>query len=201
MCAGLRDAANLAWKLAAVVQGDADDTLLDSYQLEREPHVRAAIELAIGMGRVVCLLDPEAAAQRDAGMLAAKAGGAPPLPPLQPPAFPTGCVLPGSPGAGAPFPQPVTRHGARELRLDDLLGSDAWLLTRRPAAAPAEGPRVLPVDAEVLAPFRAALESWLDRQGVEAVLVRPDRYVFGAGDPDLLLKAWTHSLAPLRQAA
>lgn len=201
MCAGLRDAANLAWKLGAVVKGGADDTLLDSYQLEREPHVRAAIELAIGMGRVVCLLDPDAAAQRDAGMLAAKASGAPPLPPLHPPAFSAGCVLPGSPGAGAPFPQPVAGAGARELRLDDLLGSDAWLLTRRSAAAPAEGLRVLPLDADVLAPFRAALERWLDRQGVDAVLVRPDRYVFGAGDPDLLLKAWTQSLAPLRQAA
>lgn len=201
MCAGLRDAANLAWKLGAVVKGAADDALLDSYQLEREPHVRAAIELAIGMGRVVCLLDPEAAAERDAGMLAAKASGAPPLPPLQPPAFSDGCVLPGSPGAGVPFPQPVAREGARELRLDDWVGGEAWLLTRAPAAAPAEGLRILPLDANELAPFRAALERWLDRQGVEAVLVRPDRYVFGAGDPDLLLKAWTQNLAPLRQAA
>lgn len=201
MCAGLRDAANLAWKLDAVVKGAADDTLLDSYQLEREPHVRAAIELAIGMGRVVCLLDPEAAAQRDAGMLAVRASGAPPLPPLHPPAFSAGCVLPGSSGAGVPFPQPVAGDGARELRLDDLVGRDAWLLTRRSIAAPPGGPRVLPLDAGVLAPFRAALESWLDRQGAEAVLVRPDRYVFGAGDPELLLKAWTQSLAPLRQAA
>jgi 3-(3-hydroxy-phenyl)propionate hydroxylase len=60
MCAGLRDAANLAWKLAAVLNG-ADATLLDTYQQEREPHVRATIELAIHMGRVVCTTDPAAA--------------------------------------------------------------------------------------------------------------------------------------------
>ncbi|MFZ3008701.1 MAG: bifunctional 3-(3-hydroxy-phenyl)propionate/3-hydroxycinnamic acid hydroxylase, partial [Phenylobacterium sp.] len=77
MCSGLRDAANLAWKLEAVLAGQAADTLLDTYQAEREPHVRAAIELAIGMGRVVCLLDREAAARRDAGMRAARANGAP----------------------------------------------------------------------------------------------------------------------------
>ena len=75
MCAGIRDAANLAWKLDAVLGGRASDALLDSYQAEREPHARAAIELAIGMGRVVCTLDRAAAAQRDAAMLAARAGG------------------------------------------------------------------------------------------------------------------------------
>src|SRR5262249_42587209 len=37
MCAGLRDAANLAWKLAAVLSGHASDGLLDCYQAERLP--------------------------------------------------------------------------------------------------------------------------------------------------------------------
>src|SRR5512141_1672962 len=36
LCSGLRDAANLAWKLAAVLGGQAADTLLDTYQTERE---------------------------------------------------------------------------------------------------------------------------------------------------------------------
>lgn len=201
MCAGLRDAANLAWKLSAVLSGAASDGLLDTYQAEREPHVRSAIELAIGMGRVVCLLDPQAAAQRDAGMLAAKASGAPPLPPLQPPVFAAGCILPGAPGAGAMFPQPSAGDGVRRLRLDDLLGDEAWLLSRKAVTEPAKGARILLLDADVLAPFRGALAGWLDRQGVDAVLVRPDRYVFGAGDPDLLLKAWAQRLAPLRRAA
>jgi 3-(3-hydroxy-phenyl)propionate hydroxylase len=54
LCSGLRDAANLAWKMKRVLQGAANDSLLDSYQPERDPHVRAIIGLAIGMGRVVC---------------------------------------------------------------------------------------------------------------------------------------------------
>lgn len=200
MCAGLRDAANLAWKLASVLNGAAGDVLLDSYQAEREPHVRSAIELAIGMGRMVCLLDPAAAAARDARMLAARESGAPPLPPLQPPVFASGCVLAGAPGAGAMFPQPVAGDGASCRRLDDFLGSDAWMLSRR-TLAPAVGVRVLALDDNALAPFRAALERWLDKLGVEAVLVRPDRYVFGAGEPGALLTAWTRNLSPLRRAA
>ena len=76
MCSGIRDAANLAWKIAAVIQGRADESILDSYQEEREPHVRAIIGTAIAMGKVVCLLDEPAAAGRDREMLARKASGA-----------------------------------------------------------------------------------------------------------------------------
>jgi 3-(3-hydroxy-phenyl)propionate hydroxylase len=44
--AGVRDAANLAWKLAGVLHGGLPDAALDTYQVEREPHVRAQIRLA-----------------------------------------------------------------------------------------------------------------------------------------------------------
>ncbi|WGM40668.1 bifunctional 3-(3-hydroxy-phenyl)propionate/3-hydroxycinnamic acid hydroxylase [Caulobacter sp. NIBR1757] len=185
MCAGVRDAANLAWKLAAVLRGEAGEALLDTYQAEREPHVRAAIELAIGMGRVVCLLDPAAAAQRDAGMLAARESGAPPLPPLAPRPFAEGCILPGAAAAGTMFPQPR----ADEARLDDVIGDGPWLLSRDTLDDPA------------LAPFRAPLEGWLDRHGVEAVLVRPDRYIFGTGEAAALLAAWTRVTRPAMEAA
>ncbi|WP_332770816.1 bifunctional 3-(3-hydroxy-phenyl)propionate/3-hydroxycinnamic acid hydroxylase MhpA [Phenylobacterium sp.] len=201
MCAGLRDVANLSWKLAAVLNGAAGGALLDSYQTEREPHVRWAIELAISMGRVVCLLDPDAAAQRDAGMLAARESGVAPLPPLRPPVFSAGCIMAGAPAAGGMFPQPTAGAGAARRRLDDLLGHDAWLVSCETVREPAGGVRVLSLDAEAVAPFRAALKGWLDGLGVAAVLIRPDRYVFGAGDPDTLLNAWTQGLAPLRQAA
>lgn len=53
LVAGLRDAANLAWKLAFVLQGRADDTILDSYDQERRPHAKAMIGLAKFMGRLV----------------------------------------------------------------------------------------------------------------------------------------------------
>ncbi|AXQ27729.1 bifunctional 3-(3-hydroxy-phenyl)propionate/3-hydroxycinnamic acid hydroxylase [Solimonas sp. K1W22B-7] len=53
LVAGLRDAANLCWKLAAVVQGKASPAILDSYDQERRPHARAMIGLAKLMGSLV----------------------------------------------------------------------------------------------------------------------------------------------------
>lgn len=53
LVAGLRDAANLAWKLAAVVRGQAGPELLASYDAERRPHARKIIRLALQLGALV----------------------------------------------------------------------------------------------------------------------------------------------------
>ncbi len=53
LVAGLRDVANLGWKLAWVVQGRASEALLETYSRERQPHVREMIRLAQWMGRLV----------------------------------------------------------------------------------------------------------------------------------------------------
>jgi 3-(3-hydroxy-phenyl)propionate hydroxylase len=53
LVAGLRDAANLAWKLAAVVQGRANERVLDSYDTERRPHAKKIIQLALRLGALV----------------------------------------------------------------------------------------------------------------------------------------------------
>jgi len=188
MCAGIRDAANLAWKLEAVLRGRADDGLLATYPVEREPNVRAHIDLAIRMGRVVCTRDPEQARARDAQLLAAHRAGAQTLPlrtpsPLAGPGFMTG-----SPGAGEIFPQPVA--GAR---LDDVLGRRAWLIAKSiPEGADSDVEPVALGDAR-LAPF-PGVASWLTARGVDAVLVRPDRYVFGSGPADALVSAWRRLL-------
>ena len=55
LCSGLRDAHNLAWKLALVAKGAADPALLDSYEAERRPHVQAITRLAVRMGRLIQL--------------------------------------------------------------------------------------------------------------------------------------------------
>ncbi len=52
LCAGVRDAANLAWKLAAL-QGGAAPDLLDSYETERAPNARAFIALSVDLGRLI----------------------------------------------------------------------------------------------------------------------------------------------------
>ena len=193
MCSGMRDAANLAWKLEAVLKSQADDALLDTYQAEREPHSRALIELAIGMGRIVCTRDPAQADRRDADMRAAVARGAPPLPPMRPSPFTTGCVLASSPGAGELFPQPVSGQGEALQRMDDIMGPEPWLLTRG-RALKAVGLRTLSLSCERLAPFRRDLAKWLVEHSTEAVLVRPDRYVFGSGDARSLVDAWRKCL-------
>ncbi len=201
MCSGLRDAANLAWKLHAVLNGTAADALLDTYQCEREPHVRALVELAIGMGRVVCTLDKEAAAARDAGMLASRAAGAPGLPPLQPKPLESDGILAGAPAAGALFPQPTQGHGSERLRMDDVLDDGAWLITRQVFGATVAGLQIVDLASDVVAPFRTALDKWLTNRGVDAVLVRPDRYVFGTGEPAMLAAAWAAAMHRTPQAA
>ena len=53
LVAGLRDGANLAWKLAWVLRGHAAPAILDTYDAERRPHAQAMIDLAKLMGRLV----------------------------------------------------------------------------------------------------------------------------------------------------
>lgn len=53
---------------AGVLRCDAPDSLLDTYQREREPHVRAIIEQSVANGRYICVLDPVEAAARDERM-------------------------------------------------------------------------------------------------------------------------------------
>lgn len=50
---GIRDALNLGWKLAAVVQGKASERLLDSYEDERREHVKAMVALSLNMANLV----------------------------------------------------------------------------------------------------------------------------------------------------
>lgn len=190
LCAGLRDAANLAWKLAAVVRDGAPDSVLDAYQAERDAHARALIELAMMMGRTVCTTDEATAKARDAKMIADRGAGERPT--LAPPALKAG-ILFGGVGSGEYFPQPVSSDGTR---MDDVLGEGAWLIGRDAAESDApHGLRQVSLGDARLAPFRAALDHWLEKRGAPAVLVRPDHYVFGVGDATALAHAWRDRMA------
>src|SRR3546814_13242821 len=94
LCSGLRDAANLAWKLDLVLDERAGRALLETYQSERLPSARAAIEFSMELGKVICVPDPAEAAARDEAMAPGVdgPGPAPGLPPtpsrLIPPSAP-----------------------------------------------------------------------------------------------------------------
>jgi 3-(3-hydroxy-phenyl)propionate hydroxylase len=188
LCSGIRDAANLSWKLAAAVRGTTASDLLDSYQPEREPNVRATIAMAIMMGRTVCTTSRLAAFVRDTKFRIARALN---LTPDGPPGYPPitcGAILAGSSGAGGYFPQPCA-DTSPVAKLDDVLGPGAWLIARKPQQA-GKGVVAATLDQPEIAPFRAPLEAWLDARAADAVLVRPDRYVFGTGIAGELIEHW-----------
>ena len=79
MNTGIGDAANLGWKLALVCAGDADPTLLDSYEVERRPAAEEVIEAGQGMEDMGDFDGEEGRRKRDAAVRAAlsRPGGRP----------------------------------------------------------------------------------------------------------------------------
>jgi 2-polyprenyl-6-methoxyphenol hydroxylase-like FAD-dependent oxidoreductase len=181
LCSGVRDAANLAWRLDLILRGVADDRLLDSYATERRPQNEWIVTLSTEMGRVSCTLDPQAAAERDAALRAAAAPPPLALPPLQ-----DGALAAGRPLAGTRSVQGRVRRAGREGLVDDLVGKGFVLLTRRAAGLPAAQAEVLErlgvaaVALNGLEDLDGRLTAWFDEHRLEGVLVRPDAYVFGA---------------------
>lgn len=100
MCSGLRDAANLAWKLDLILGGTCSETLLDTYATERIPHVSAIIDFSMALGKVICIADPVEAAARDAVMVSATESGQQSTPP-PPLGIGPGFVRPGDPNGAS----------------------------------------------------------------------------------------------------
>jgi 2-polyprenyl-6-methoxyphenol hydroxylase-like FAD-dependent oxidoreductase len=63
---GIRDAANLAWRLALMVDRKGRDSLLDDYAAERSTQVAQIVEQTVLIGQMFCMTDPQECAQRDA---------------------------------------------------------------------------------------------------------------------------------------
>lgn len=196
MCAGARDAANLGWKLGMISSGAASPSLLDSYQEEREPHVRATIDMAIMMGRTVCTIDPDVAAERDRRMLAARAEGNASNRQMTYPEIERGLVAQQFSAAGKYFPQFITEQ--KGVKLDDVLGNEACLIGTEFSCS-MQGIAGISLRDPAMAPFANSISDWLKSHDSEAVLIRPDRYVFGAGSPEALIDAWTHRILTGRQ--
>ena len=190
MCAGIRDAANLAWKLDRIVHHEAPDTILDTYQPEREPQVRAIIGAAVSFGRIICTTDPEVAAERDAGMLAAQAAGAEPATEAPLPPLTHGPLV--LTGGGALSIQPIVDG----TRLDDIVGERFGVIVRRRELLDGPGARWWAADGAALLSVdeHPALGSILDATGTDTAVVRPDRHLLTVGSDVELPSAETRSL-------
>jgi 3-(3-hydroxy-phenyl)propionate hydroxylase len=218
MNSGVRDASNLAWKLAAVVQGRLSSSVLDSYETERKPHAMALIQMAQRIGR---FMQPRSrlGAMLSQGLLR--------LISLYPPAhdyvtqlrfkpkprFFEGCFVPAPAKALLPagqlLPQPwVELRNGKRLRLDEVLGKGFALL--RWASAPSPGPlhnleirevqllqqsddflleRARSPNVIVVRDCEGVLGPLLDSAGAAAILLRPDRYVMAYLPRGVLLQS------------
>lgn len=167
MCAGIRDASNLAWKLAAVIRGEASEDLLNTYESEREPHAREFISTAVRLGQLIQNTNPEVLRQRDKEF-AQTEFFATPQPSLGPGAHEGGEF------GGRLIPQAVRGDGSRT---DDDIGY-AYSLFVSPDALDvaksmvSDGVRIVVATEPVLA-------KWMEKSGIVGALVRPDRYVAG----------------------
>ncbi|MFD0019918.1 bifunctional 3-(3-hydroxy-phenyl)propionate/3-hydroxycinnamic acid hydroxylase [Streptomyces sp. NPDC058382] len=199
MCSGIRDAANLAWKLNLVLNGEADPGVLDTYGSERSAHVQHAIGKSVELGKVICVTDPDAAAQRDASMIAQDGDPERILPPLPPETLGDG-VISGDRtdrSAGRLSIQARVRHRARTGLLDEVTGHGfvvAATTDPRTVLAPEQleyldriGAHVLhlaPVNTDA-DPEVAAFDiddvyvPRLRAEGHIGVVIRPDHYIFG----------------------
>ncbi|OBG66478.1 3-(3-hydroxyphenyl)propionate hydroxylase [Mycobacterium sp. E3339] len=193
MGAGLRDAANLAWKIAGVHHGTLAPEVLETYERERKPHAQSMIRLALGIGwamtgggrlgngvrRVVLprlrlipglrekVVDSRTPALRRSAWVCASRR-------------PRGL-------AGTLCPNPPVGQGHR---LDDALGAGfALITTARPTAADEEALRRRNVDV-LVADADSPLGSWLRRGRATAALVRPDRTVARSGRDLAALCGW-----------
>jgi 3-(3-hydroxy-phenyl)propionate hydroxylase len=213
MNSGIRDAFNLSWKLALACRGIAADALLDTYEAERRPHVRAMLRMSEMIGGVV--MSRGAAANALRSILLGSASKIPGLREyvtemrFKPEArFATGFVIRGrfdAPIVGklAPNPLLIAQDGS-ERRFDAIAGSGFALVafdragTRRfPAETAALGRAfdatrvlLLPGERTPLAVPGAVVAA--DIRGAFAtraggmdrvLLVRPDRIVAAAFRP------------------
>jgi 3-(3-hydroxy-phenyl)propionate hydroxylase len=201
MCQGIRDAANLCWKLADVVQARASDALLDSYGAERKGHVTELTSRIKGIGQLVGQRDVQKARERDARLLAECGGQVQPMPRQNvQPALVGGCLDTSCHAAvGTLFPQAWIEEATGPVRMDELLGCGWRLLLQTgadaafaQAAAQAHSSLNLRVQSLNMPGFQESsgvLAAWFERMGCQAALVRPDHYVYGAFNTTQDLKA------------
>ncbi len=218
--AGIRDVANLAWKLA-LVQNGAPDALLDTYVAERKPHVTELITRAREFGLEIGMLDEAQALDRDAQLreAMAQANGITVRQRFIP-RLSCGVIdMQDTSGtAGSLFLQPQVEsvdgtHGLLDdavgpgfLLVTDGMEAQAWfdadpdaaelwaMLGGRRLALIGQAPRAAG-DILQLRETQGLLGDWMRNAGAKALLVRPDRYVYGVAATPATLQRQLRQLA------
>lgn len=178
LCAGIRDAANLAWKLDLVRRGLAGEELLDTYESERKPHAQYWVEQAANAAGFVQTTIAEVAAQRDA-FLREHPEQANPAPPPLGPGLHEGVT---DERAGRLSMQPILADG---VRLDDMVGSHFLVATTREIyngldadlqeQLGDDGDVVVLLDPDKVGELLATVDA-------RVAVIRPDHYILGLGD-------------------
>lgn len=211
MCSGIRDAQNLAFKFDAILAG-ADDSLLDTFQSEREPHVRAVIEKGIELGRVQTMRDPVAAAARDQRLISQRRARQDPEK-MRFPGLGAG-LHDRSAVAGQLMPQGRVADRQVEGLFDHVVGGGFVLLVdsrvdrwtdagstgrQVSGAAPVVTVRHLvttAVEPDDIVDTGNVYGPWFDQARCAAVLWRPDFYIFGTAATAADISPLLSSLAP-----
>ena len=171
MCAGIRDAANLSWKLIRALRQGHDEALLDSYQSERIDNARSFITTAVRLGGLINTKDPQA-------MLSAafpRAEGGARMASIYPP-LGKGLGCDDHPGL---FGQPRFADGRW---LDDVVGG-GFALVVEDALWNSLDPELAIAARRVahIAPMSVLQDghAHLAAVAARAVILRPDRYIWG----------------------
>lgn len=193
MGAGLRDAANLAWKIAGVHHGRLAADVLGSYEQERKPHTRQMIRLALGIGWA--MTGGGRLGNRARRLLLPRLRLIPGLrdkvvdsttPALHSSALVHNSRCPGG-LAGKLCPNPALGD---DQRFDEVVGANFALITAvYPNTADEASLRRRGI-VVVIAEPGDALHSWLHRGHATAAVVRPDRTVARAGRDIVALCGW-----------
>jgi len=192
LCAGLRDAAGLIWRLHEILRGASSAEILDSYETERRPHVRRFIEFAIELGKIICELNPAAAAARDAAMLDPKNQHQAEFP--DPRLGASALQQPNDPHAGNLSLQGWVKAGGQTGRFDDIVGRGFTLLALdsdpRKSLSEDELKFMESINAHLVGigqncpieDIDGDYRRWFTELEARFVLIRPDFYLYGCSN-------------------
>ncbi|KOG85959.1 bifunctional 3-(3-hydroxy-phenyl)propionate/3-hydroxycinnamic acid hydroxylase [Streptomyces varsoviensis] len=170
MVSGIRDALNIAWKLGRVIRKESPRELLDTYDTERKPHMTEYVKLAAQLANEVEDMAPKGAEAGEEVPVTEREA----LRPRLGPGIRTDDAY-----AGTLSAQPALADGRR---LDDVAGYRFAVLGTADCLAglPARARESLEsLNAATITADSEEARRWLETLDAAAVLIRPDRYLYG----------------------